>query len=958
MSFYFLSIQYAISQSSCDDVMNPSSFSFFYTGQSSPNNVCDNDFELELGHWFEYRSSGNPTDFSLVINYNARAFEYNPNTFEVEFFKGDELLIVTENVTEIADPNDVDRRILTIDFSLDIEGGLFEISIFATGRIPGPHPRSLQELADEDMVSNLSFNSMNCGETQYFRVIDDVISANEYLVIPEFTSSRPLSTWSFFQNNQALTDYEVEDLVVDANWDISAADGTFHMKEDATIRVLSGNVLSIDNYNFIPCDNKWNSIIVESGATLSLSNCTLMEGKIGLDMMPGSTLSLDGCLFDGFQSNSQFERYSVIEINGNVDVILFDNNEFGDVLGNDTGVKVNNGENIQLTASDIDNANYFASNTIFGIELGNSSAHISNNRFHDNKFPILSQSTRGLLLVDENEINYTDTGIWANGGNTIIRHNDIGVGLSDSPSGSVEQNSGDTGIRVSSTEVDIHDNVIHSVHTGINAAIILGSESDIFDNVITVEASSPWAQGIEAFLTQNLSIENNFVLGDGLKASIVVRSLGNCEVISNTTDAGSENGIVISGGGDNDIIQNLVDQNPDNGILNEGSAMNSFIDNDIHAGSQGLSIEPISGTIQTIKCNNFLDGNTDLNVESVLGTQEHHQNLFREEVSVARTVGLSDPQIEASRFIYDQTQQAMNGLQLFVHPDNDADLFDPQVASNDIEACSNDVGYNPGLTPEIFCEELLKISAEDYLLQLRILLGRYFETHGPSQLPDCIQDCHLTQLSKMEAELREAMEGAGQEGAEERNQNTKTLAQVQLAILESSTPLPSCGDPVLEEVYEETYEIMLVMIAMGKVTETQNNHLMQVAGYCPHEYGEVVTWARGLLSMQGLTGYDDPLCDRSEIEGRRRIVSSEKEANFTVYPSPANNYINIEGVNLDESIDYELVINDYTGVMIGLWSLDKKMTIIETSHLPEGLYTIMIKSDQDVVYNQKLVIVH
>ena len=48
MSFYFLSIQYAISQSSCDDVMNPSSFRFFYTGQSSPNNVCDNDFELEL----------------------------------------------------------------------------------------------------------------------------------------------------------------------------------------------------------------------------------------------------------------------------------------------------------------------------------------------------------------------------------------------------------------------------------------------------------------------------------------------------------------------------------------------------------------------------------------------------------------------------------------------------------------------------------------------------------------------------------------------------------------------------------------------------------------------------------------------------------------------------------------------------------------------------------------------
>ena len=103
---------------------------------------------------------------------------------------------------------------------------------------------------------------------------------------------------------------------------------------------------------------------------------------------------------------------------------------------------------------------------------------------------------------------------------------------------------------------------------------------------------------------------------------------------------------------------------------------------------------------------------------------------------------------------------------------------------------------------------------------------------------------------------------------------------------------------------------------------------------------------------------DDPLCDRSEIEGRRRIVSSEKEANFTVYPSPANNYINIEGFNLDESIDYKLVINDYTGVMIGLWSLDNKMTIIETSHLPEGLYTIMIKSDQDVVYNKKLVIVH
>jgi len=47
--------------------------------------------------------------------------------------------------------------------------------------------------------------------------------------------------------------------------------------------------------------------------------------------------------------------------------------------------------------------------------------------------------------------------------------------------------------------------------------------------------------------------------------------------------------------------------------------------------------------------------------------------------------------------------------------------------------------------------------------RLRQLLGRYFATHGPRQLPDCV-DCLPSELISMEAKLRIAMNSSGETG--------------------------------------------------------------------------------------------------------------------------------------------------------------------------------------------------
>lgn len=148
------------------------------------------------------------------------------------------------------------------------------------------------------------------------------------------------------------------------------------------------------------------------------------------------------------------------------------------------------------------------------------------------------------------------------------------------------------------------------------------------------------------------------------------------------------------------------------------------------------------------------------------------------------------------------------------------------------------------------------------------------------------------------------------------------------------------------------------MVATEELSVVDNQYLTVVAAYCPHDYGEVVTWARGLLSMQGITSYDDPDCDRTQIVERKREEDLSTHTSFAIYPSPANNYVDIEINNGKRNGGYTVTIQNYSGVIVETLDMTETSVRLGTEQLQNGMYTVIIQNDDHVVHHQKLVIIH
>lgn len=948
----------------CNPVIINNSLELTGEGEGDNNvlsNVCFNDYRLFFTVNFEYRALLQDEVATLTFSYNTLAFEH----IDGINVTGSNVT----NVTETQDMNDPERNIMTIELELptDLSGNVFDVFIFISGRAPDPHP-SYVVLEEEFIIAELKFNNTVC-QTKDILVIPEVVPYSNYLTVPNFSATTPLSTQDFFIDNLKPVIFNVENMIVDVDWTDNVTSGirrTCYMQPGAEITVRSGVTLHLKDYNFIPCgqlwqSNFWDSMILEPGATLILENCIFRGGMKGIKAESGSSISLESCTFKFFESFSTTE-YAAIELNGSVSVEKFDNNIF-DLC--DVGVRVLNGQDIDLSASSLDNSNYFLHGVLKGIDMLGSEATIKNNRFVST-LPITSRITKGLLHVENNEIDYFNWGLFANGGDVIITRNKFGQGLSMTPNGTGDMpRFGKRAIILSLPNgADIEDNTIRAEKIGIQTSFVLNENSEIWDNSIEVVATEPNAYGINTFFAANHRLENNYIYGSGHQASIRVGSLHGCEVVDNTTQATSTgNGIVISGGSGNTVEQNLISNNPLNGILNYSSEGNTYDDNDIYALYQGLSIEPASGREQWITCNNFLNGGTDLNIESVIGIQPHHQNLTRVSGSAARAPGLSAFDIQASRFEYDQTQPANGNLQLFVDPNNDGGLFDPQNGPSLNELpCSNNVGYDGIMTPEEFSEAIASLDADDYWMQLRLLLGRYYATHGPNSRPDCVPECRLTELATQEAILRQAMSGTEGLSSSNTETNVKSIAMSQYNQLSGEgentiSTFPPCGDIVLEPLYESTYTKIVKYIATEKLSNTDISELRVVADYCPQEYGEVVEWAKGLLHTQAYYDYENNDCDSSEID-QRNIVEIPKDWNITLFPSPASDIVQV-GMGDADYDTVDITVTDMKGRQVSHQHYGSDAVIsIPLVGIANGMYLMTITVDSRETITKKFTVQH
>ncbi len=88
---------------------------------------------------------------------------------------------------------------------------------------------------------------------------------------------------------------------------------------------------------------------------------------------------------------------------------------------------------------------------------------------------------------------------------------------------------------------------------------------------------------------------------------------------------------------------------------------------------------------------------------------------------------------------------------------------------------------------------------------------------------------------------------------------------------------------------------------------------------------------------------------------------SKKSAEFRTYPNPANNYINLQFVNLSEDLKSSIILSDISGKTILTKELNfskNNVYQISTDLLNSGIYFITVKTDSGDVITEKITVFH
>ncbi|MBK6997453.1 MAG: hypothetical protein IPH31_22045 [Lewinellaceae bacterium] len=121
----------------------------------------------------------------------------------------------------------------------------------------------------------------------------------------------------------------VDDLDVNTNYAFDrtgAVTGSIVLLPGATITVLSGRTLTINNYDIFACGGELGQgIIVEPGATLVLNGCNISDCRFGIDVQAGATVSVKNC---NFANNYVGARFNMTAAPFRAAINSFENNNF------------------------------------------------------------------------------------------------------------------------------------------------------------------------------------------------------------------------------------------------------------------------------------------------------------------------------------------------------------------------------------------------------------------------------------------------------------------------------------------------------------------------------------------------------------------------------------------------------------------------------------------------------
>ena len=95
--------------------------------------------------------------------------------------------------------------------------------------------------------------------------------------------------------------------------------------------------------------------------------------------------------------------------------------------------------------------------------------------------------------------------------------------------------------------------------------------------------------------------------------------------------------------------------------------------------------------------------------------------------------------------------------------------------------------------------------------------------------------------------------------------------------------------------------------------------------------------------------------DIGAYESDKNLVQPQEEANFKIYPNPAQSFINIDYSVIPET-ETRISIIDSTGRMLISWSVNSSSDRIAISQLSPGTYFIKLVN-QEWNFNRKMIVI-
>lgn len=640
---------------------------------------------------------------------------------------------------------------------------------------------------------------------------------------------------------------------------------------------------------------------------------------------------------------------------------------------------VSDATNVIKLDGSLGNENQFNNSNDIGIWIYNAQASLTFNHFTNNWISIfLSEASWADIRL--NNIGFTDFGIYASSSTFRAKDNDIGI----------TGGTGKYGILMShNSDGNILENDIKATYRSVAVSY---SDYHIDDCNVELAGGSLFSDAAISLYGSNGQVSDCYIDVNNGQAGIIINNSGGSDILHNDIEHlsnASSSSILCLSGSDYNIESNVIYGNLDKAIWAINSANNTIGCNDFESDNEAIHIDENAETQEVFE--NDLDGsNHDVLINSIIGVQEHHFNVFNGHVE-AENLGFQA--VEASKFKIDPLDSQPNSYSPsnFVEIESNTQNISPE--------CSGEPGprmRNLMRDTSFVCNTLQRVESEKdslpkfYWINLYHLYKYYLLNLPSTEWPYCIlqkwnaeTECGIKSLLETEVDIYKtlfdstlnhnkamdslsllvypAIDAGNWTSALSLLDEYKINKNVQDSLLGAKLASRyavldglECSDSITSK-WLETFLINIKWLQTDSLSNSDKTVLENNAALCSNEYGDVVQWSRELVSTHNTDRFFDTGCQ--SVTGRSRENSSTGivVSKFDIYPNPVKEVVFIHKPQLTEYFTYSLMSIDGKLKLVENVSYDST-TQFSVAEYENGMYMLYIKDDKGNVQTEKFII--